>query len=56
VVSVEFFIALFIASCFIFVDAVAAPKGLEKITAKRALVAVGLLLLWIVVSTLLGVS
>jgi len=54
-VSVEFFIGLFIASCLIFVEAVAAPKWMEKITAKRALAAVGLLLLWIVVGTLLGV-
>lgn len=56
VLSVEFFIALFIASCCIFVEAVAAPKWLEKITAKRASMALCLLLLWIVASLLLGVS
>jgi hypothetical protein len=54
-VSLEFFIALLIASCLIFVEAVAAPKWLEKISAKRALAAIGFLLLWIVIGTLLGV-
>jgi len=54
-ISLEFFVALLIASGFIFIGAVAAPKWLEQITAKRALAAVGLLLLWIVVGTLLGV-
>ncbi len=54
-ISAEFFIALFIASFLSFVGAVAAPKWLERITAKRALAAIGLLLFWIVVGTLLGV-
>jgi len=54
--SLEFFIALLIASCLIFIRAVAAPKWLENITGKRALIAIGFLLLWLVVGTLLGVG
>jgi len=53
--AVEFFVALFIAMCLIVIGAVAAPKWLERITAKRALAALGLLLVWVVVGTLLGV-
>jgi hypothetical protein len=54
-ISWEFFIALLIASCLGLIWAVAAPKWLEKLCGKRALIAIGFLLLWIIVGTLLGV-
>src|SRR5262245_31572230 len=54
--AVQFFIALFIFSVLNLIGAIAAPKKLEETTAKRALAALGFLLLWIIVGLVLGVD
>ena len=51
----EFFIAMFIAAWLVFIRAVAAPKWFERITARRVLVAFGLLFLSAALGTSLGV-
>jgi hypothetical protein len=56
IIKEEFFVALFIACCLGFAWEVARPKWIERLVGKRALAAIGLLLLWLIAGLLLGIN